>query len=329
MSDYSEHDPLGQLHDEGPTDVRPTVPAQRAPSEPVPPEPDQFALARTARPPALERAVARVDITRQRRHLLAGAERAHRVQARSTMTVRVVGLGYTGIRSVEQRHHELGEQLLAERRDGATVHERLFWLWRLVPPLVALVDLLVLHRFCADLFNVLPGDTGPDGLAALGLAILGSGVAYTWLALTGTRLRSFRLPLGQIAWRVLGVAEYLLLAIGVLLAATMGMLMYERILGRAAYAGAYLTPGQGATIALAFAVLSVCANLAVVAVHAYDGSHLLAEHRALGRCLSRRSRRLERGRRGMNRQFRRAGLIDVAAVETTDSPRVQQEPPAR
>ncbi len=284
----SHDDPLGQLIDDAP---RGQVPLPRR------------------SPSALDRTVEHERLSRRRRFALAGGEALRRAEMEGIRPVRTAHLGHTDVEMLIARHQETGVQLHAERRAGATHHERLPWPLRLVPPVVALLDLVVLHRFCADLFNVRPSDLGPDGLAAIALAVLGSGVAFTWLAMTGIRLRAFRRDLGQIAVRVMDPFTHALVGVGVVLAATMGVLMFERVSDRALSAAAYLSGGQAMVLALAFAILSFCGNLAVIAIHALDGSQLAAEHRALGHSLDRRARAIERHRRIASRRLRQADRV--------------------
>lgn len=198
--------------------------------------------------------------------------------------------GCTSLQLIEQMHLEIAA--------GATAHERVPRLVRYLPWTVALLDGLILYTFCADIFDAQTGELSRDGLAAMALAVLGSGITYAWLSMTGTRLRDYRAILGEICWRQTGLLTRTLVGIAAVISATLSVLMYERVSEQAQQAsGLYVSPAQVPVLGLVFAILSLCANLTVVVVHALDGSSLAAHTRHAGLAIRRSERRLDRVRR--------------------------------
>lgn len=201
--------------------------------------------------------------------------------------------GYPTTDELALLHTHLGAAVRQDLERGATVHRRLPWLVRQVPWVVCALDCAVLLSFCTDIFNVdlgAPFAAPVPYLAALLLAVLGSGVAFTWLATTGTRLRTYRNKLGEIEWAAAGVSTWILLAVSGVLVAALATLMYERVTVEAAQAFEEPAGGGAFLLGLVFAVLSVVANLAVLAVHAFDGSWMAAELARAGRLLHRLER---------------------------------------
>jgi hypothetical protein len=202
--------------------------------------------------------------------------------------------GYPTPEELNHLHAHLGAAIRDDVAHGATVHRRLPWPVRQVPWIVAVLDCAVLLSFCADIFNVDP--TAPlqapvASLAALLLAVLGSGVAFTWLATTGSRLRTYRNKLGEIEWAAAGTSTWILLAVSGVLVVALATLMNARVSVEVAQAFDDPTSSGAAGLGLVFAVLSAVANLAVLAVHAFDGSWLSAELARAGRLLHRHEKR--------------------------------------
>jgi hypothetical protein len=260
---------------------------------------------RIASPPSLLEVKIREDAARAAvrgtARRLEGRRRLQNLQSRSLPDD---VLGYPRLDQARRLHDRLTEAVHQDIVDGATVHRRVPRFVRALPWTVAVLDGLVLYTFCADIFNVHLADAGRDGLAAMALAVLGSGISYALLTLAGTRLRDYRTKLGEIRWQQTGWFTRCLLTAAVLVAFTLGVLMYERVLERAVQAGAvYVSPDQAPVLAWIFALLSVCANLTVVAVHALDGSADGAQLRRAGRTVRRAERSFERAR---HRAWRRA-----------------------
>lgn len=217
-------------------------------------------------------------------------------------------LGYAEVETVGRDHHALLTQITRETARGATVHRRLPGTVRALPIAVFAIDFLLLRVFTADLLNAGATDLGLDGLAALGLALIGSAVAYAWLTITGLRLRDHRLGSGEIAWGATRSTTWVLLAGTTLTGLALGVLMYERVLLAAVQANDYAGDSPHLLAAL-FAILNVIANLTVVAVHALDGSALAARARRLGRAVRRAERRAARIAR---RRYRTIGGLPPA-----------------
>ena len=222
-------------------------------------------------------------------------------------------LGSPDLATTRALYDRLQHGIAADVDSGVTRHRPLSWAVRQVPKVVAAIDGVVLYTFCAVILNVPVGDplSSPiPALAAAFLAILASGASYIWLALTGSRIRTFRDNLGEVRWRLLGVTAWLMIAVSLVLVGALSLLMYDRILSELLDAG---DQGQGAlatSLAGAFSVISAVANLSVVAVHALDGSMQSDLHRELGRLLRRRQRRVQRWQR---RAVRIVGRLDVQA----------------
>jgi hypothetical protein len=255
----------------------------------------------------------------------AAADRAEGRQRLAVLRVRVFrddGLGHLTLDEVREHRRWLAGRITAEAQAGVTVHRRAPLLIRCLPPAVSLVDGLILYTFCADIFNARATDLSVPGLAAMALALLGSAIAYAWLALTGLRLRDYRTPLGEIGWQQTGLSTRLLLAGALVISGVLGLLMFERVVHQAQQALGYVTAGQVPLLGWVFGVLSVCANLTVVAAHALDGSWLAARFREVGTAVHRAERRLERARR---RAVRRARRGDPAALADEPAERGRRE----
>lgn len=250
-----------------------------------------------------------VDTLRRDRALARRTEDVHRLDTRAGDVVHGRVIGPNRIDSIRELHSATANKIRDDLLRGVVVHRRLPRLVRALPLCVLALDLAVLYTFCADLFNVPGFELSRNGLAAIGLAVLGSAVAYAWLAMTGMRLRDVRSELGDIQWRATGSATRVQLAVGMVLIAALAALMYQRVLEQALLAGAeYVSADQVLVLACVFAVLSAGANLTVIAVHALDGSHDVVVLDDTGRRLAKHQRTLRRQRHRMLRRVRRAGL---------------------
>lgn len=241
----------------------------------------------------LEVRLAEVTETRSLRGHAIHEETRLRLTAREQDPVSTRDLGHAQVERVRIFHHLATTQVHQDQLDGATVHDRLPLLVRVLPLVVLLLDLGVLYTFCADLFNVAGVEASVNGFAALGLAVLAAAVSYAWLATTGTRLRGFRDGLGEIAWRATGSLTRFQILVSLVIIGTLGVLMYERVVDRALLAGeTYVAADQVTVLGWVFAILSSCANLTVIVVHALDGSHLAEKMRQSGRAVRDHQRRM-------------------------------------
>ncbi len=240
---------------------------------------------------ALDRRARRVERTVSRL-LIVRAEAIRTLEG----PVRDPRLGWRPPVAVHEEVGELEGAVLAQTlRGGAGRHRGLPWLVRCAPAAIALVDLVVLFWFTATVFNVDPAaPVSLSGLAALLFAVLGCGISFAWLTLTGLRLKAYRDDRGEVVWAALGAGTWALLALSAALVGALATLMAVRVheevlgaLGRQAATTAFVVAGV-------FAVLSVVANAAVVAVHASHGSEETERLGELGRLLRRRDRRLRR-----------------------------------
>jgi len=268
--------------------THPTVPEPRAAAEDADPS--------TALRSAREAARLRSQRRRQRR-----ADRAQHRFDRIGRRLRDAHFGHPLVEDLTTLHAGLSQAIGADIIGGATVHRRLPWAVRQVPWVVALLDGVVLLSFCADIFNAAlldPASTPIESLVSLLLAVLGSGIAFTWLAVTGLRLRVFRTALGEVAWAAVGGLTWIMISLGGVLVATLALLMFTRVSTEVMSAVQNVSESSAQLLGLVFAVLSAIANLAVVAVHALDGSAVAADHRHAGRVLRRHERRTNRLRPG-------------------------------
>ena len=221
-------------------------------------------------------------------------------------------LGHPFPAPLRRHYDEMHARVHADIERGATVHRRVPWLVRQIPWAVTLLDGLILYTFCAAIFDVPPHPPHPllttERVVATGLALLGSGITYTWLSLTGTRLRGCRTALGEIDWSVMGRTTRAMLGVSAVVTAALAVLMYVRVTGEALSATqvGYLSGAGTQVLGLVFALLSAAANLGVIAVHALDGSADADELRHSGRLLRRSEHQRERERR---RAWRRGGKV--------------------
>jgi hypothetical protein len=208
-------------------------------------------------------------------------------------------LGYPDVEAARARYEQLSRVIDAEVGGGATRHGRLPWVVRQIPRLVAVIDCVVLFTFCSVIFNVALSDPLQNpvlALAALLLAVLAGGVAYTWLSLTGDRIKTFRGELGEVLWRVVGATSWLMIAVSLVVVAALAVLMYSRVVNEVTVAGDAVQAGAATPLGLVFAVISAVANLSVIAVHALDGSPQADQHRHIGRLLRRHQQAVHRRR---------------------------------
>lgn len=250
---------------------------------------------------------------------------------------RDAGLGYPDMRAAAIRYQQLEERISEDVARGATRHRRLAWLTRQIPRLVALIDGAVLFTFCAVIFNVdmsHPQIQPARTLAALMLAVLATGVAYTWLGLTGGRLKTFRGELGEVSWRLVGRTTWVMVAISIALIGALSLLMFDRVATALRDTGDLGLMAVATMLGTVFAVISAIANLCVIAVHALDGSVAADEHRNLGRALLRYQNAVHHHHRaalkaaGRLDDWRRAGHPeDVREVVETRREEGRGDPP--
>lgn len=265
------------------------------------------------------RAEQRADQRRARADRRAGEEVDRRLPDRT--------LGFPRPDVVTARHDRLSAVVAEEVAAGASVHRRLPFAARAVPPVVAVMDGVVLFSFCADVFNVdVAAPFSVAALASVMLALLGSGVAYVWLSLTGLRVRSYRSGLGEVEWRAMRATTWCLLAVSLAVTAALSALMYLRVSSEVA--DSWLGTDRAALIGALFALLSAVANVTVLAVHALDGSDVAAELRHTGRLLSRRETRVSRLLRTTQHRAQRQDRIALRAQQHAELRELPDRPTA-
>jgi len=227
----------------------------------------------------------------QKARRLAEAKASHRLERTVRGRLASPHLGYPTPMQLSCLHEALTGKVHREIVQGATVHERLPRPVRAIPPAVALLDFVVLFSFCGAIFNLPPAHPWtPKTPIAVMLAVLGSGVAYTWLSVTGRALRGYRTPMGEIGWASTGRTTRLLLVVSLAVTVALSVLMYTRVAAEATVSH-QVSATAAQLLGLVFGVLSAAANLAVIAVHALDGSDDAAHVRRTGRLLRRWERK--------------------------------------
>ena len=174
----------------------------------------------------------------QQAHRISDAKATHRLQHRVQARLASSQLGHPTPTQLVCLHETLTDRIHRQVGQGATVHQRLPRLLRAIPPVVALLDLVVLFSFCADIFDV-PLDHPWTARApmALMLALLASGVAYAWFSLTGRALRGYRTPMGEVEWGTTGPTTRVMLTVSLIVTSALSLLMYTRVLSEAIASG--------------------------------------------------------------------------------------------
>ena len=248
--------------------------------------------------------------TRRLRRLAVDVERTagrrFRLDGRRRLTERLLlrdpDLGWRSVEALRTEADSLEAGISAETTAGSLRHRRLPRFLRHVPAAIVTADFVVLASYTADVFDVNwrnPTSTWPQLIVAVVFAIIGTGTAYAWLSLTGHRLRSFRDRRGEVTWSLLGATTWLILALAVVLLASLGALMAVRVHAEILSMG--LRSPSATPVAAVFAVIAVVANCAVVAVHALDGSDQTERLTTLRRLAHKRETRLARYERRLLR----------------------------
>lgn len=207
---------------------------------------------------------------------------------------------------------DLRTRVAEETAAGIETHRRLTRWYLGIPWIVAAVDFAVLLYFLFDALN------GPrygwrslPGATAIVLALIGATASLLWLSVLGHCLKARRGPRGEILWSTLGALLIGQLLVGVVLVAALGALMFNRV-------GQKLVDGDvpnALFLATVFAVISAIGNLAIVLIHAVDGSIETERLDALTRAVRRAESRAHRRRDRAERQ-RSAVVSGVARVES-------------
>jgi hypothetical protein len=233
----------------------------------------------------------------QQARRVSDAKAAHRLERSLQARLASSHLGYPTPAQLVRLHGAFTEKIHREMAQGATVHQQLPRLLRGIPAVVALLDFVVLYSFCANIFNVpLAHPLTPKAPIAVMLALLASGVAYAWLSMTGRALRGYRTLMGEIDWASTGHTTRAMLTVSIVVTAALAVLMFTRVAAEAATSGNVDTT-LALVLGVVFAVLAGAANLAVIAVHALDGSEDAVQLRRTGRLLRRWERITAKARR--------------------------------
>ena len=254
-------------------------------------------ISRTAR--RLHRVTRRIDRLRARRAtlhgrigLIPGEHVAHPYGGRQTV-------------ARTRADSEALTLLVQDQSDrGSRKHHRAPAWFRFMPRVVLVFDLALLVYFMSGITDVNWGAPLSLPLAfAAGLALMITVVCYACFAFAGHRLRSHKddtgtIPLAAVDW--LTGLFVIACAAGIVV---IGLLMFARM-----WSEVLLALGNGAhttalAVAAAITVVSVLANMMVIAVHATDGSEETDKLDAFGATLRRPLRR-------ENRLLRRADRLE-------------------
>lgn len=259
---------------------------------------------------ALRRQVNRIDrLTDRRARLRRQARRLGREQLRHPDG---------GRRSYAQTMTDRDAQsaaIDADRALGSHKHERLPRWMRRIPPLVSILDFLLLLYFFAGITNVDWRNPVSINLIYAGvLAVMVTAVAYGFLAFTGYQLRRRKGNGGHTPLRDLDSLTRVSVALSGVAIAMLSLLMFVRMQSEILNA---LGSSAGITtvvaIAGALATVSLLANSLVIFVQAADGSEQTRRLETLGKATMRPMKRAARMRRRADkldhviaRQIRRA-----------------------
>lgn len=236
-------------------------------------------------------------------------ERLLRSQADSIRSRRRVKSPQGGQMTVEAALNEIEEldtKIGKEIRAGHLEHHRMPKFLRNVPVIVALCDAAILLWFMAGVLNV--NWAAPftlNTLLAITLALFGTGISYAVCTLAGTRLRGYKDIHNKFHWRELDGTTYACVAGAVVAAISIAVMMYIRVREEIMNALGPAASSMAIVFAVVFAILTVLSNLAIVAIHALDGSNLTARVERLDKA----TRKPEKKR---DRLLRRADKIHYA-----------------
>jgi hypothetical protein len=214
-----------------------------------------------------------------------------------------------GRRTVEEAkcdREALQARVTEHRHRGSRMHDRTPGWIRRLPRIVLVLDFFLLLYFFSGITDVDWSAPLSEPLAfAAGLAAMITAASYGGLAFAGHCLRRHKdhtraISVADLDWltRLVTVAA----ALGVVILA---LLMFVRMRSEVLFA---LGPGSGATaivIASALAMVSVLANILVIAVHALDGSEETDRLDALGASIGDAQARIDKMRRKVKRLERR------------------------
>lgn len=181
-----------------------------------------------------------------------------------------------GVRSVTDTaadQDRLRERIVADIDDGSRRHRRLPAALRQVPKLVCVSDALLLLYFFGGITNVDWGSpVSFDGVFAVLLAGMVTGISFAFFHFTGDRLQQYKDDTGTIPLRGLDMSTNISMGLAsgamVILAALMFVRMHTEV---SQTLGAHSGP-TALILGLTLALVSVLANTLVIAVHALDGS---------------------------------------------------------
>ena len=207
--------------------------------------------------------------------------------------------GYRTIAEAQDDEKALRGSIAADIEQGSRRHHRLPPWLRRIPGLVALADFFILLYFFAGVTDVDWSRPLSASLAfALVIGALVTGVAYSFFALTGNRMRSYKDDSGAVPLNELDRLTKIAAGASAGGIVILGALMFTRMRAEVLDALGQHAGATAIVIALALAVVSLLANGLVILVHAVDGSEQVDQLEALGAAvhasLSRAHRQQER-----------------------------------
>lgn len=198
----------------------------------------------------------------------------------------------------EERLHE---RIIEETSHRSRKHLLLpLWL-RLVPEIMLYVDLVLLMDLFARIFDVHWGRPSSNLVIAGTLAGAVTVLAYSSLAFTGGRIRTYKNHEGTIHFDELDGLTKLCLGGAGVLTILLGVLMYLHIASEVP--DSHRAGATALLVSLTVAGVSAIGNMLVVLIHALDGSDETARRRELAAATRRPVRRADR-------LLRRAAEID-------------------
>ena len=181
-----------------------------------------------------------------------------------------------GVRTVAQTASDQDkqrEQIEADIDRRSFRHRRLPAPLRRVPLLVFGADALLLLYFFSGVTNVNWASPLSAALVfAVLLAGMVTGISFAFFHFTGDRLQQYKDDTGAIPLRGLDEATSVLLGLALGAMVVLAALMFIRMRAEVIDALGPHASGTAVIISLALAVVSILANILVIAVHALDGS---------------------------------------------------------
>ncbi len=234
------------------------------------------------------------------RRLLVGAD--YRMRSR----VRDPDGGDSAASDIWEQEKALRARIRNEKERGSRKHDRLPPSLRRIPLYVLGFDSALLIYFFAGITNVDWSSPLSFALAvAIILASMVTLLAYGCLTFAGYRLRGHKTNEGRIDWGESDALARAALGTSMVVIAVIAALMFLRMRTEVLYALGTQAQLTALVIGIALAVVSMAANLLVIAIHAADGSRETAD--------------LDRQSAAIRRLYAKAERMRAQAAQAADS----------